>query len=157
MAMPVKIILLVEIKLECLVFNPLANQNIIKVVVTANKNETGVITKKGSDTGSIKRSIAPSPAPAEMPRSPGSARLFRSIPCNITPEQDRDAPTIAAFKILGNLISIRILLLASFPLEKIPSISLKEMDTLPRLIDIIKEKHNMIDKTNSIKTFLDNN
>ena len=53
----------------------------------------------------MKISIAPNPAPAEIPKSPGSAKLFLSKDCKTIPEHDKDAPTIIAFKTRGSLIS----------------------------------------------------
>ena len=129
----------------------------IPVVVTANKKETGVMNMNGTDTGRMKINIAPSPAPAEIPSSPGSARLFLSIDCKIIPEHDKEAPTSIAFKTLGNLISKRILRLVSFPSEKIFNISANETDTLPTDNEINKEISRMTDSADSMNNFLDNN
>ena len=129
----------------------------IPVVVTANKKETGVMNMNGTDTGRINTNIAPSPAPAEIPSSPGSARLFLSIDCKIIPEHDKEAPTSIAFKTLGNLMSIRILRLVSLTSEKIFNISPNETDTLPTDNDIKNEISRMTDRTESMNNFLDNN
>jgi len=43
---------------------------------TANTNDTGIRSENENNAGNMKTSIAPSPAPADMPSSPGSARLF---------------------------------------------------------------------------------
>ncbi len=77
----------------------------MNVVVTANINDTGVININGRETEEIKIKIAPSPAPADIPRSPGSARLFFNIDCKTIPEQERDDPTSIEFNTLGNLMS----------------------------------------------------
>ena len=129
----------------------------IPVVVRANKKETGVMNMNGTETGRMKINIAPSPAPAEIPSSPGSARLFRSIDCNIIPEHDKEAPTSIAFKTLGNLMSISILRLVSLPSEKIFIISPNETDTLPTDKDIKNEIRSMTDSKESMNNFLDNN
>lgn len=105
----------------------------------------------------MKSKIAPSPAPAEMPSSPGSARLFLSIDCNTIPEQDKEEPTSMEFKTLGNLISNKTFFLTSFSEENIFINSLNETATLPSVKDIINDKIKRINKTDSIKNFLDNN
>lgn len=65
----------------------------------------GVSKTYEKENGNMKMSIAPRPAPAEIPRSPGSARLFLNSDCNTIPEHDKEAPTIIAFNTLGSLIS----------------------------------------------------
>lgn len=86
----------------------------------------------------MKNNIAPSPAPAEIPRSPGSARLFLRSDCNIIPEQPSEAPTSSAFNDLGKRISKIIFLniSASSPVEKIFS---ENIFMLPRDKDTINE------------------
>jgi hypothetical protein len=124
---------------------------------TANTNDTGVINIKGTDTGKMKIRIAPRPAPAEIPSSPGSARLFRNIDCKIIPEQESEAPTMTAFNILGSRISSNIFLFCSLPEEKMFRISEREIETLPSDKDIITETNKSITRKVSMKTFLDNN
>lgn len=63
----------------------------------------------------MKNKIAPSPAPAEMPSNPGSAKLFLSKDCNTIPEQLSDAPTNSAFKVLGIRMLNNIFLSISVP------------------------------------------
>ena len=46
----------------------------------------------------------PNAAPAESPRRKGSTRGLRKIPCSVTPEAERAAPTRLARMILGSLI-----------------------------------------------------
>jgi len=117
--MPARIILLVEIDAPPLNPNPFAKLKIRIVVTTANRNETGVMSKKGKDSGSMNVSIAPSAAPAEMPRRPGSARLLRSIDCNTMPEHESDDPTSIELRTRGSLMSKIILLLVSSDGKKI--------------------------------------
>lgn len=156
-AIPANIILSVEIKFVNLPVKPLDKLKIIIVVIIAKKKETGVIKTKGKVTGKIKINIAPSPAPAEIPRSPGSARLFLSIDCKIIPEHESEAPTMTAFNILGSRISSNIFLFCSLPEEKMFRISEREIETLPSDKDIITETNKSITRKVSMKTFLDNN
>jgi len=153
-AIPVKIILLVEMKLNDLLLNPFAAEKIISVVKSENKNATGVIKKNGNETGRIKVNIAPSPAPAEIPSSPGSARLFRSIDCKIIPEQESDAPTTIAFKILGSLMSNIIFLSVSFCAEKTSAI---ETERLPIDSEIIMHTISKTRSERRMRIFLDKN
>ena len=53
---------------------------------------------------------APNAAPAETPINPGSAKGFLNKPCREAPESPRLAPTKAANKTLGILISKRTIL-----------------------------------------------
>ncbi len=108
------------------------------------------------EKGRIKIRIAPSPAPAEIPSSPGSARSFLSIDWRIIPEHERAAPTSMLFNTRGSLISSNILLLVSFPEENIFMISFIEIETLPRLSEIKKAISKKMMRPVSIKTFLDN-
>lgn len=137
--------------------SPLANLNMINVVTSANTKDTGVININGSENGNIKISIAPRPAPAEIPSNPGSARLFLSIDCNIIPEQEREAPTSIAFRILGRRISNMIFLFSSSPEENKFSISENDTETLPRDNETIKDIIRITVRADKIKTFLDKN
>ena len=156
-AIPAKIILSEEIKFVNLFPKPFDKLKIIVVVTIAKRNETGVMIKNGRLNGRIKIRIAPRPAPAEIPSRPGSAKLLRSIDCKIIPEQDKDAPTIMAFKILGSLISRRILLFCPSLSEKIFNSWEKLIEMLPANKEInittIRAKKRRV----SIRTFLDNN
>lgn len=98
----------------------------------------------------MKNIIAPRPAPADMPRSPGSARLFLRRDCKTMPEQPKEAPTKSAFKDLGNLISKIIFFnnSVSSPVEKSFS---EKMLMLPNDIEAIKE---ITSKTNSKNNIL---
>ena len=101
-------------------------------------------------------SIAPSPAPAEIPNRPGSAKLFLSKDCKTIPEHDKDDPTIIAFKTLGSLISKIIFLWISFSDEKTFIISIKEIVELPNDKDTITEITNTTERISKIKNFFDN-
>jgi len=155
MAIPAKMILFVEIKLVYLEFMPFAIKNITAVERTANKNDTGVINQNGNATGSIKISIAPSPAPDDIPSNPGSARLFLRSDCNIKPELASEAPTISAFSVLGSLISKIIFLETSSPEKSDDSISLKGIGTLPVESEINKDMIKTMNKKNNIICFFD--
>ena len=75
-AIPAKMILFDDKKLVYLLFKPFAIVKISSVVRIANINETGVSKIYENEKGSRNTRIAPSPAPAEIPSNPGSARLF---------------------------------------------------------------------------------
>jgi len=156
-AIPVKMIFPVEMEFKDLAANPFEILKIIIVVAIANKNATGVMIISGSENGSMKMRIAPSPAPAEIPSRPGSARLLRSIDCKIIPEHESEAPTIIAFKTLGSLMSSRIFLFVSLPAEKIFTISFNGIETLPIDSEIMKDIISSTNKPRRIKTLLDNN
>jgi hypothetical protein len=113
MAIPAKMILFDDKKLVYLLFNPFAILNIIIVVIMAKMKETGVKKAIVKGKGRMKRIIAPNPAPADIPSSPGSARLFLNRDCKIIPEQESDAPTEMAFKIRGRRMLRIIFLLIS--------------------------------------------
>ncbi len=49
----------------------------------------------------VRQAIAAKPAPAEIPKINGSAKLFRSIPCSSAPAVPRAAPTVSAAMTLG--------------------------------------------------------
>ncbi len=97
----------------------------------------------------MKNNIAPSPAPAEMPSNPGSARLFRSKDCNTIPEQLNEAPTKNALSVLGirMLNSILLSISASSILEKsIPGL----IYMLPIETETIKEIKSRKNSINNI-------
>lgn len=148
-------ILFVEIKLVYLELMPFAIKNITAVERTAKTNETGVTNQNGKEKGSIKISIAPRPAPEDIPSNPGSARLFLRSDCKISPELAREMPTISAFKVLGNLMSNMIFPETPSPENKDENISLKGIDTLPVESDINKEMSKTKNKKNSIICFFD--
>ena len=104
----------------------------------------------------MKIKIAPKPAPAEIPSSPGSARLFLNRDCKTIPEHDREAPTIMAFKTLGSLISKIIFLWISFSDEKIFITSINDIVELPNEIETTTEIINTIVRASKIKYLFDN-
>ena len=67
------------------------------------KDATGKINENDGNTKSI--IIAITLAPEETPVIPGSAKGFLITDCKSVPETDNPAPTKAAIKFLGNLIS----------------------------------------------------
>lgn len=83
--------------------------------------------------------MAPKPAPAEIPSSPGSARLFFNNDCKIIPEHESAAPILIAFKTLGRRISRITLLYISLSDENTVKISEKGILTLPIEIEIITD------------------
>jgi hypothetical protein len=125
------------------------------VVITAKINETGVRNAIANGKGRRKRTIAPNPAPADIPSSPGSARLFLNKDCKIIPAQESDAPTDIALRILGNLMSKIIFLLISFSGEPIFSRTSGGMKLLPDNNEIITDKISTINRISSIKRFFD--
>lgn len=140
MAIPAKMILFDDKKLVYLLLSPFAMLNIIIVVIIANIKEIGVKSVKTKGKGSIKITIAPNPAPAEIPSNPGSARLFLSSDCKIIPAQEREAPTAIAFKIRGSLISNIIFLLISLAGELMFNKTSGGIKLLPDNIEIIIDK-----------------
>jgi len=143
-------------KFVYLLFIPFAIKNINKVVTTANMNEIGFNSLKDTEKGNRKNNMAPKPAPADIPSSPDSARLFRNRDCRIIPEQESDAPTNTAFIILGSLISNNIFLFISLLTENKLKISAKDIDELPIINEIIIEIIKIKNKTINIISFLDN-
>ncbi len=105
----------------------------------------------------MKINIAPSPAPAEIPSNPGSARLFLSIHCKTIPEHESDDPTSIVFKTLGSLMSSKIFLSVTSVEENMFIISPNEIDTLPSDSERRKLSNNAAVKAVNINTFLDNN
>ncbi len=122
-AIPAKIIIFDEIKMLYLLDKLLAIRKIMKVVINANIKDTGVKNANGKTFIKENTTIAPKPAPAEMPSNPGSARLLRRRDCSTNPEQDKAAPTIRELRTLGNLYSNNIFFVTSLSDEKIFNIS----------------------------------
>lgn len=155
MAIPASMILFDDKKFVYLLLSPFAILNIIIVVIKANMKEIGVRKAMANGKGIKNITIAPKPAPAEIPRSPGSARLFRKSDCRIMPAQDNDEPTAIAFSILGNLISKIIFLLISFSDDpRLNNIS-GDMKLLPANNEIITDKISKINRKISIESLLD--
>ena len=154
MAIPASIILFDDKKFVYLLFSPFAILNIIIVVVTANMNDTGVINAMVNGKGRIKSTIAPNPAPAEIPSKPGSARLFLNNDCNIIPAQESEAPTAIAFNIRGSLMSNIIFLLISFAGELRLNSNPGEIKLLPDNKEIIIVRTSIINNKINIESFL---
>lgn len=100
----------------------------------------------------MKNNIAPRPAPAEIPSSPASAKLFRNNDCNIMPEQLRAAPINSELSTRGNLISNIIFLIMSFSCEPL-KISDGRIITLPVINDAMNETISITKSTVSIFRF----
>ena len=155
-AIPAKMILFDEIKLLYLSDKLLAIRKIIKVVINAKMKDIGVNNANGKKFINENTIIAPKPAPADMPSNPGSARLFRRRDCNTNPEHDKAAPTISAFKTLGNLYSNKIFFVTSLPDEKIFNISVKLIPVEPRDRDKIIATTSRMNEINNINDLLYN-
>jgi hypothetical protein len=154
-AIPASMILFDDKKFVYLLFKPFAILKIIIVVIMAKMNETGVNKAIVNGKGSIKSIIAPNPAPADIPSSPGSARLFLKRDCKIIPAQESEAPTAIAFNMRGSLISKRIFLLISFAGELMLNNTSGEMKLLPDNNDIITETMSAIKSIINIESFRD--
>jgi hypothetical protein len=105
------------------------------------------------DVVSINTIIAPSPAPAEIPSIPVSARLFLKNVCKIKPDTDNEIPTRNALSNLGSLISRIIFLNVLFSFEKTFIISIIDILIFPMHNDIIIAKISSIKKISNIKYF----
>jgi hypothetical protein len=86
----------------------------------------------------MKNSIAPRPAPAEIPSSPASAKLFRNNDCNMMPEQLNAAPINSEFRTRGSLMSNIIFLIMSFSCALL-KISDGRIKTLPIINDVMND------------------
>ena len=149
-------ILFDEIKLLYLLDKLLAIRKIMKVVINAKMKDIGVKKANGKTLIKENTTIAPKPAPAEMPSKPGSARLLRRRDCRTNPEQDKAAPTIRELRTLGSLYSNKIFLVTSLSDEKIFNISDNLIPVEPSARDKIIATTNNKKETSNIRDLLCN-
>lgn len=114
---------------------------VVRIAVAKAK---GVTIQKEVEIPNTKITIAPKPAPAEIPSNPGSARLFRRSDWRIIPEAERANPMAAEFSTLGSRISRITFFTTSLSVLKIPIISKNEMFILPSATETIIDIKNII-------------